>query len=70
MRFPAESSDDSHEEMPTVLEPEVVIPDNNCNKNQNGSAKKLVQIDETNGNTVVSVQQQNGNTSSSHQNNG
>jgi len=60
-----ESSDDSNEEMPTVLEPQVhsVVPDN-CNKNN--SAKKLVQIDETNGNNVVveqnnSPQQNNGN---------
>lgn len=62
-----ESSDDSNEEMPTVLEPQVhsVVP-NNCNKNN--SAKKLVQIDETNGNNVVveennSPQQNNGNLS-------
>lgn len=62
-----ESSDDSNEEMPTVLEPQVhsVVPDN-CNKNN--SAKKLVQIDETNGNNVVveennSPQQNNGNLS-------
>jgi len=68
-----ESSDDSNEEMPTVLEPQVhsVVPDN-CNKNN--SAKKLVQIDETNGNNVVveqnnSPQQNNGNLSTNSSNN-